>query len=1186
MPSALSQLRERKAASDSSALLQLRNSKTSNPSLDVNELDGLTKLARLKGLDVEGITETPRLSILQRLMSGLNALNPAEATLRGIEGTESFLTAYPKTVLSGIASALTGTDYGEQTKKRYFSDIAEYLGVENKIARFGLGLVGDILLDPSTYVGGTIVRGAVRGTGILARGAGRRAATVAGKLSPELAEAGGKFVQAGQELFSTGAQLFVDGYGATKEAVENFYKFRNTSTNLSRGLAISNMKRYGTDVLTDDQWTEFLDKMFLGKTKEFEFFDTTFDEGIKALSKRFPELARTLGSGRKGFAARIAKEQPEAWKTMSEVEQDLYVKSAMRTSVLQKLERVGPTMGKKISKLQELRARMARPEIQGDLAGMQSVVADLRKEIDGMIGIPKVKIPKGKIAKATGEQYDTAIANALGYEKDHLKKTILDLEAKLKQLTTGVLDPAEIRAQKLLARKERLAGNDVARGAMRAAGKTAKDRLVAVDRAITTLTNEMLVKQHLLENILQSKTIAKGIIKKAFDSGDFSSLPEDVARALRPTSDDPLVRTAIEDRLRRNKVLAEAAGIDANDTFTVYAPSIRGEIPEKQRLLDFFQGTRRLSIGSEGYKKEFRNLLKDSELLKDRSLFLRVEDQVATNALKREFMNETVGNFGKPLEAFKNEAAAEAAGYKMLREKGMFGKELGYLLKDDFNFINGKIGNNYMALDAIAKATGFDALNSLFKRFVTGPFASFYVRNFASGKVQNYEVLGYHALLPQTIANGTRIANKVAKGAYADIPDFFQTGVNFGKKVKAFGAKEFLEAGTKRYALDDIGKAINDRFANSNFFNNDYNSLTREADLLSESGAFSKESMRAFGKKAIGVKPKENIITALVSQDSPHWKAGRIVGNFIELQQKSEAVVGALYKGHTLDEALDLAERAGFDYSKLTAFESHVMRRIMPFYTFTRKNIELQLKTLGEHPERIQQVIRSIQNTQSLFEVDRLSDDEKKNLPTYLREALAFPIGKNAEGAALFVQGFGTPIEQFTQLVRASADGKTGFERTMLNAISQVTPYLKAPLEYTFQTDSFRMRDIQEIYSAKEYATAPGFVKTFLQLEEVKRKDANGKPYTTYAANPDRYWLARSLFTHRGFTYVSNIFNGDLPVLARVAEGVSGIRSDDVNLEYYAGLSERRQKEEITAILRRYGLIAEFSRAFIPKEKD
>lgn len=1181
-----------KSVLDSRKETQVRKSRVANPfasktsATTLSELDGLAKLAALKGFgnEVDNITADPKLSTLQRLSAGLGAFNPADAILQSLEGTTSFLQAYPTDIVQGIASAFTGDDYGEQTKKRYYSELVGYLGVENKYARFGLGLVGDILLDPSTFFGGSLVRGAAKGISLTAKTAG----TVAARVAPKpLAEAGAKFIESGKELFDVTGKLFVDGYGATKESVKGYYRFRDKATGISRGLAVSNLKRYGNDVLTDDQWSEFIDKMLVGKEKEFEFYDHTLDSQINALNTRFPGLSKLLTTGRKGVEEKIAKEQPEQWAKMNKGERDLYVKQVVRSETLSRLSRVGPTMQKKIGKLQTARQKLAEPLISGDLIGLKNVVAGLKKEINELVGVNVTKKDPTKPFMGTPQQHDAAIVNALGYQKDQLKKQILDLQSKITGIEKGVIEPVEAQITEVLKKSERYNANEIVQMAMRGVDKNLliKDKITELDHSIFKLVNEMNEKSHLLENVLQFKSTAKGIISEAFKTGDFSGIPDDVARALQPTSNDPKVLEAIKERLTRNAEVAAKAEIE--DPYTIYAPHLKKEMNEKDRIIEFFQGTRRLGVGSEGYKKEFRNLLKDDELIKDRSLFLRIEDQVATNNVKREFMNDLVSSVGKPLTAFKNDRAAEKAGYIMLREKGMFGKEIGYVLKNDFDFINGKIGNTYPALDAIAKATGFDAMNSLFKRFVTGPFASFYVRNFASGKMQNYEVLGYHALLPQTIANGTRIAHRISRGAYTEIDDYFKIGSKFNKAAKKFGNEFIAGPAGKRYAMDDVAQAINDRFSHSTFYNNDYNSLTREADLLLGSEKWSQEMIRSVkttAESAVSLKANKNIIGAVLSEDAPWWRTGRIVGNYIELNQKSEAVVGALYKGHTLDEALDIAEKAGFDYSKITAFESKVLRRIIPFYTFARKNVELQLKTIGTNPQRINHIIRSIGNAQNLFEYDQLTEKEKKFLPTYLRENLSVPAGKNSEGAAIFIQGFGTPIEAFTNLVKGSADGRSSFERTFLGTINQVTPYLKAPVEHVFGVDTFRMQDIQDIYNAKEYRDAPQFIKDFLKLEEIKKTTADGKTYTVYASDPDRYHVMRSLFTHRGFTYFANVFNEDLPGFLRVMESVSGIRSDEVNLDYYQGLTERRQKEEIGNILQRYGILGEFTRLFIPKK--
>jgi hypothetical protein len=380
--------------------------------------------------------------------------------------------------------------------------------------------------------------------------------------------------------------------------------------------------------------------------------------------------------------------------------------------------------------------------------------------------------------------------------------------------------------------------------------------------------------------------------------------------------------------------------------------------------------------------KEFRGLLKDSDLIKDRALFLRVEDEIATNKITQEFLENTVREYGRPLKTFKTEQEAIEAGYRMLKDKGIFGKELGYVLEADWKFLNSQMNNNFKALDAIAKASGFDAATSLFKRAVTGLFAMFHIRNFASGEMQNFEMLGHTAQLPKVQAAGLRLATKMARGAYAGVADPFEQALVIGQKAQSFG-DEVIELGGKSWKLDDIGQAIENRFGGSTRYNADFNSITSDAAKMMDVDLFSKESFKDWGKSFTSFKLNKNPIEGLIGQDAWHFRAARVVGNWVELQQKSKAVVAALEKGMGLDEALDMATQAGFDYRALTQFESKVMRRIIPFYSFNRFNAVLQLKTVATHPERINQIIRSIDNAQNLWETD-LSEEERKNLPAYL----------------------------------------------------------------------------------------------------------------------------------------------------------------------------------------------------------
>lgn len=1172
-------LQEKQAGPTAKGFYASVNSAKKNTA-DLDTVDGLLKLAQEKGLmpEAQDVAEPDRLSFLQRLSSGLGALNPAEAIMRQTEGSENFLTAYPKTVLQGIFSALTGSDYGEQTKKRYFGDVVEAMGVENKYARFGLGLVGDIFLDPSTYLGGTIARLGAK----TIKGGANLALKGIEKASPEAAES---LIKAGQSLKDAGGELFVYGYGASKATkaggakglAEELLEYEGKKVNVQKALAISNAKRFGTDVLTDNQWDEFLGHLFRGKTAEFNYFDDMTDEMLTAFNKKFPNVKFPLQDF-KTMKATLTKD-------LGREASDIEVRSAIRTAAVSRLENVAQTIPKKIGRLQELRDKLAQPFIEGDLIGMRQTVAELRKELSDLIPKAVQKVPKGKEFMATGQQIDAGLMNALSSQKDKYTKIIIDLESQIAGIEAGIIEPATRQVAKQVADKGvRFSMEEILQQVMRKMDPSLKikDKIAEMTKQITQLTNDMFQKQYLLEGVLAGKTVAKERIAKAFASGDFSSLPEELVTALKPTIDDPAVAKAVTERLTRNAKVASAAGIE--DPFVMYAPSIAKDVTERQRLTNFFSGIRGTKVGSKDYMKEFKNLLKDEELIKDRSLFLRVEDEVATNKLTEDFLKNTVDNYGEALNAFKSEKEATAAGYKVLKDKGLFGKELGYVKDADWKFLNSHMGNNYKAFDAIAKATGFDAATSLFKRFVTGAFAPFHVRNYASGEIQNFELIGHIAQAPKVQAVGIRLANKISRGAFSEVIDPFDAALTVGKKVKTFG-NEVIELHGKTWKLDDIAKTIEQRFGGSTRYNVDYNSLTSDADKLLDAGSFSKEAMKDWAKSFVSFKAKKNAVEGLVGENNPLFKGARIVGTWIEMQQKAKLVVGALEKGMTMPEALATAAKGGFDYRALTMFESKIMRRVIPFYSFNRKNVELQLKVLGTNPQRINQVIRSIENVQNLWETN-LTPEEKKNLPAYLNEYLSVPVGRTNQGVPQFVRNFGTPIEAFTELVKFGAEGKSGIERTFLATLSKVNPYLKVPIELGIGKDSFRQRDIKEVYTATEYQDAPKFLKDFLRLKEVTKKDfATGLPRTTYVADPERLLVTRSLFTSRGFTYFNNVFNGNISGFFKVMDLLSGIRVAEVDVERQAGFTDRRKREELGDLLRRNGVISEFNKLFIPKTK-
>ena len=200
------------------------------PKADLSTLEGLTAYATQRGLGKEASAITSdrhKLSFLQRLGTGLSSFNPAEAILTGTEkGAAQGALKYATGIGQGLAGAVTGTNY--QGERRYFADIAEKFGVENKIARFGIGFLGDVLLDPTTYFGGALVRGLTKGikatTDVGLKGVG--------KVAPATEQG---IRMAGEGLSDAFARAFIVGHKASKGAREDVLTFLSKKDRASLG---------------------------------------------------------------------------------------------------------------------------------------------------------------------------------------------------------------------------------------------------------------------------------------------------------------------------------------------------------------------------------------------------------------------------------------------------------------------------------------------------------------------------------------------------------------------------------------------------------------------------------------------------------------------------------------------------------------------------------------------------------------------------------------------------------------------------------------------------------------------------------------------------------------------------------------------------------------------------------------
>lgn len=117
------------------------------------------------------------------------------------------------------------------------------------------------------------------------------------------------------------------------------------------------------------------------------------------------------------------------------------------------------------------------------------------------------------------------------------------------------------------------------------------------------------------------------------------------------------------------------------------------------------------------------------------------------------------------------------------------------------------------------------------------------------------------------------------------------------------------------------------------------------------------------------------------------------IGSLTELQENYIRFSNYLHytnNGYIRPIAALKTKQIQFDYLDLTPFEWNVMRRIMPFYTWTRKNVPLQLNKLAEKPARFLGPTRGVKGFS-----EKRSEIEKTQLRgSFVGERLPIKLGK------------------------------------------------------------------------------------------------------------------------------------------------------------------------------------------------
>lgn len=174
------------------------------------------------------------------------------------------------------------------------------------------------------------------------------------------------------------------------------------------------------------------------------------------------------------------------------------------------------------------------------------------------------------------------------------------------------------------------------------------------------------------------------------------------------------------------------------------------------------------------------------------------------------------------------------------------------------------------------------------------------------------------------------------------------------------------------------------------------------------------------------------------SLDNAALKLNLSAGEKVERQLRGELFADRILKGFSSEAALEDVIKYHFDYAELSHVEGTVLKRLVPFYTWTRKNFPLQIGNFIANPAKFNHWTAAKRNLE-------LGTPKDAVVPAYFDRLMGVrtPFDTNG-GSPIYV----TPDLPITRL---------GETITPKAALESVSPLLKLPIEvstnHSFFTD-------------------------------------------------------------------------------------------------------------------------------------
>lgn len=218
-----------------------------------------------------------------------------------------------------------------------------------------------------------------------------------------------------------------------------------------------------------------------------------------------------------------------------------------------------------------------------------------------------------------------------------------------------------------------------------------------------------------------------------------------------------------------------------------------------------------------------------------------------------------------------------------------------------------------------------------------------------------------------------------------------------------------------------------------------------------DSGVFAKDI--GVGKPSKGLLSKLGVpgkLDPTNTKDFIGYTYGSNIGSKVENHDRFIHFASQVRRGMSFKDAAESVNRFLFDYSDLTMFEQSVMKRIFPYYTWLRKNGQLQLEMILEKPEKYRHISKIIGGIEGM--VDEKDRIDKRFVNDFAKDWVQTPFYvTNPEGRREPV--LWNPNLPFMDISRIPNPLRP--LDTMKDLFTQTNPLIKVPIELALNYDVF-----------------------------------------------------------------------------------------------------------------------------------